>query len=81
MYLGHEFEKGLALANKALVDLEETADEAMELKDQTFMWIYAIEWLILMATSMGTGTMVWGLMVRRFLFREVRTTRMSRMVA
>jgi hypothetical protein len=78
MYLSQEFEKGLVLTNEALLDLEKADDEAMKLKDRTFIWIYTIEWLILMATSMGAGTMVWGFMIRRYFFREVITTRLSR---
>jgi hypothetical protein len=79
-YLEHEFELGLTLALEALDEFEAVAGEAMELKDRTFMWIYAIEWLVLLSTSMVTGTLVWGLMLKRVLYREVRITSLSRMV-
>jgi hypothetical protein len=81
LYLERDYEGGMALVEEAMVEFKVITNDAMELKDRTFMWIYIIEWLILISTSMVTGTLVWGLMVRRLLYREVKTTSLSRIVA
>jgi len=53
-------------------------EEAMRAKDRAMLWIYVIEWLVLMATLMVSGFAVWTLMVRRRLYREVGASRLSR---
>ena len=56
--------------------LEDLEQEALELKDRALLWVYLIEWLAVTGVSMVAGFMVWTLMVRRRLYREIGTTRM-----
>ena len=49
--------------------------EMMKIKKDALMWVYVIEWCVVSATSTLAGVLVWTLMVRRTLYREVTTTR------
>ncbi len=49
--------------------------EAMEAKNRALLWVYVVEWLVVVATSLLTGSLVYVLMVRRRLYREVTHTR------
>ncbi len=75
MYTNYDFEGSLARAERMVHDLEEAADKAFELKDQALLWIYIVEWAAIMGTSLAAGVVVWSLMVRKRLYREVATTR------
>ena len=46
----------------------------IKLKERTLLWIYIIEWLVVTSTLVIMGTVVWSLMVRRRLYRQVSTT-------
>jgi hypothetical protein len=75
LYLDHEFD----LAGAQLSDAFDLAGRielvSIELKERALFWVYLIEWLTVMATSMVCGFVLWSLMVRRRLYREVATTR------
>ncbi len=60
--------------NHAMTELQE---DAMELKDQALLWVYTIEWIVTASTSLLAGFIIWTLMVRRKLYREVGGTRMA----
>lgn len=49
--------------------------EALRLKDDALFWVYVIEWMVVTATAMVSGVIVWGLMVRRILYRRASTTK------
>jgi hypothetical protein len=59
-----------------MADLEKTTELALDLKDQALMWVYIIEWLAVTATGSLTAVVVWTLMVRRRMYREVGATRL-----
>jgi len=67
-------ESGQMLEN-AITRFDEIYAEALRLKDQALFWVYVIEWMSVTAVSMITGVVLWTLMVRRRLYREVATTR------
>jgi hypothetical protein len=67
-------ESGQMLEN-AIARFDEIYNEALRLKDQALFWVYVIEWMSVTAVSMITGVVLWTLMVRRRLYREVATTR------
>jgi hypothetical protein len=67
-------ESGQVLEN-AITRFDEIYSEALRLKDQALFWVYVIEWMSVTAVSMITGVVLWTLMVRRRLYREVATTR------
>jgi len=41
------------------------------------MWVYIIEWLSVTTKGSLTAVVVWTLMVRRRMYREVRATRLK----
>jgi hypothetical protein len=51
-------------------------EEAVRLKNETMAWIYASEWLVVSSTSLITGTVIWGLLVRRRMYRKAGSTRL-----
>lgn len=54
----------------------ELQGQAMKLKDRALLWIYMIEWAATTGTALVAGFFLWTLMIRRRLYREVRTTRL-----
>ncbi len=55
----------------------EIRGEAVKAKDRALLWIYVIEWFILMPTLMISGFVLWTLMVEKRLYREVGLSRFS----
>ena len=55
--------------------MDRVEDEAVKAKNQALLWIYAIEWLVVTGTLMIGGFILWSLMVRRKLYREVDVSR------
>jgi uncharacterized membrane protein len=55
--------------------LLEAEDEAVSLKNRTLFWIYTIEWLAVTGVLMFSSFILWTTMIRRRLYREVKTTR------
>ena len=49
---------------------------AIEAKRDALFWVYVVEWCSLMATFMVSGIILWSLMIRRRLYREVSTSRL-----
>ncbi len=43
----------------------------MKLKDSSLFWICVLEWLVTTGILMLSGFVVWSLMVRRALYRDV----------
>jgi len=81
----------LADAKKRFVDLElveskQIADEvfgmlqeayglALDARDAALYWIFVTEWFVVSATGLICGFVVWTLMIKRRLYREVEVTR------
>jgi len=74
-YLQLQFEDMLESYRVADEMLAKAEQEGVKLKNRTLLWVYVIEWLAVTGTSMVCGFLLWSLMIRRRLYREVRTTR------
>jgi hypothetical protein len=74
-YIKQDFTEALGLIIEAIAEAEAAEEAAVRVKNSALFWIYVIEWLVVTATLMISGMAVWGLMVRRRYFREVRSTR------
>jgi len=74
-YLLHEYEAANEILTEAETALSKVGDLAIRLKDNALIWVFIIEWLAVIAASMICGTTLWALMIRRHLYREVKTTR------
>ncbi len=76
-YLQLRFEETLEAYERALEMLQDIEKDAVELKNRTLLWVYVIEWLSITGTAMICGFALWSLMIRRSLYREVRTTKLE----
>jgi uncharacterized membrane protein len=75
-YISQDYAKSSELMKDALDDLKEGSSRAVEIKNRALLWVYVIEYLAVTATLMITGSLVWTLMVRRRLYKEVASTRL-----
>ncbi len=76
-YLQQEYGQALSLMGESIEEMEALRMEALKLKDQALAWVYLVEWLVVSGVFLLAGFMLWTLMVRRRLYREVSATRLS----
>jgi hypothetical protein len=74
-YLEGEAGEAVSYLKDALAVLIEASDRAYEIKDEALLWVYLTEWLVVASTGMICGFVLWTIMVRRRLYREVGETR------
>ena len=75
LYLGQRYGESLETLRTAISALGELQRKAMLLKDRALLWIYLVEWLTVLGTLLLCGFLLWGLMVKRRLYREAGATR------
>jgi uncharacterized membrane protein len=75
LWIEEDFQACLPAMDEALDSLEAVMEEAVNAKDRALLWVYIIEWLTVLGTSAIVGTILWSLMIRRRLYRQVATTR------
>jgi uncharacterized membrane protein len=80
-YLDHDFEEALGRARSALEKQEEIEKLSVVIKNQTLFWVYVVEWMSVTGVGLLAGILLWSLMVRRRLYRDVRATRLPRLEA
>jgi hypothetical protein len=74
--LEQRYEEAGEKMDEALQLIDQAMDEAQQAKDAALFWIYIAEWLITTAAILISGVVLWWLMVRRSLYREVITTQL-----
>ncbi len=52
-------------------------EKAIRLKDRALLWVYVIEYLAVAGVSLISGLVLWSLMVRRRLYREISFTKLQ----
>jgi len=62
-------------AEDVLEILGEAYDLAFEARDTALFWIFLTEWLAVSGTGLICGFIIWTLMIKRRLYREVQVTR------
>ena len=75
-YLSMDFDSAYDAMGAALAELQDLDGEVMKLKDRSLVWIYLVEWLVTTGVLLISGVVIWSLMVRRTLYREVKVTRL-----
>ena len=75
-YISQEFEHASDLMSQVLEQMKAGRNRAVEVKDAAMLWVYVIEWLVVTATLMVAGSVLWTLMMRRRLYKEIRSTRL-----
>jgi hypothetical protein len=78
LYLEDRYEESLEKLKEAFEGLKRVSDESVVMKEKALFWIYMAEWLTVMGTAVLTGFVLWTLMVKRRLYREVKVTRSER---
>jgi hypothetical protein len=77
-YLGQEFETAGNLMNSVFEDILGAEKEVVKIKENVLMWVYVVEWSTVTSTMMISGFVIWTVMVRRKLYRQVGTTQLER---
>jgi hypothetical protein len=75
LFLYQEYVPSSVKLKDALGVLQEAEVLAMRLKSSALLWIYLVEWLVVTATFVISATIMWSLMVKKKLYREIVTTR------
>lgn len=75
LYMEERYVESLEKLDEAFASLKQLSDDSVRVKDQALLWIYMIEWFTVTGTLVLTGFILWSLMVRRRLYREVEITR------
>jgi len=74
-YLAAELDACLLDLESLLAEMDALTREVLAAREKAMLWIFLAEWLAVSATGMLAGFVVWTLMVRRRLYREVGVTR------
>ncbi|MBU7004865.1 MAG: hypothetical protein HXS50_04810, partial [Theionarchaea archaeon] len=75
-YIEGRYDEAEDIMDEAIGMINEAMDEARRAKDTALLWIYISEWMVTSAVALISGTILWWLMVRRELYREVATTQL-----
>jgi len=75
-YMHADLETSVTYLQAAMDDLLKASDRIWRLKDEALFWVYFTEWLVVAATGMICGFILWTVMVRRRLYREIAVTRL-----
>ncbi len=76
-YRAYDFADATEIMESAMSSFAALRNDAMDLKDRALLWIYLTEWVAVTGTFLACGFVLWSLMVRRRLYREVATTRLG----
>jgi hypothetical protein len=77
-YAAQEFSECQNTMSSAFRRFDEAEGIAKRQKDTALFWIYFIEWLVTSATFLVSSFTLWSLLVRRRLYRQVKTTKLGR---
>lgn len=75
LYRDQDYEGTLALIRQLIRETDNLQAFALKLKDRAMVWIYVTEVSAVTGTSLVCGAVLWLLMVKRRLYREVAVTR------
>ena len=77
LYLQLQFQETLDAYRIIEEGLESVERDAIRLKDRALLWVYIIEWLAVTGAAMICGSVLWSIMIRRRLYKDVMTTRLE----
>jgi len=75
LYLEDRYSESVEEMKNAFDGLRRVSTNAIEMKDKALLWIYIVEWFSVTGTCMVAGFLLWSLMIKRRLYREVSVTR------
>jgi len=74
-YIDGEYELAADVYEELLNAYKQAEEDALALKDRALLWVYVIEWLAVSGTCLISGFVLYSLMIRRRMYREVAVTR------
>ncbi len=77
LWIQGEFQQCRNELEEVLEMLTTVNAQALAAKESALLWIYITEWTAVTGTLCAAGSLVWTLMIRKSMYREVRTTRFS----
>jgi len=77
LYVEHEYDASAQRIQEIDDLMIQLQSQAMKLKDRALLWIYVIEWAATTGTALVAGFFLWTMMVKRRLYKEVKTTRLA----
>jgi hypothetical protein len=78
LYLDRDYDGAYDVMKEAMSQLMDLDESAAKLKDRALLWVYLVEWSVTTAVFLVAGVVLWTLMVRRALYREVGATKWTR---
>jgi hypothetical protein len=76
-YLNQDYTETVAFMDSLSPRIARITEDALRLKDQALFWVYLSEWSGVTGTCIIAGMVLWSLMVRRRMYRDVEATRLS----
>jgi hypothetical protein len=75
LYLRDDYSGAWESMSAVMERFDRISQESVKIKDRALMWVYMTEWLAVMGTLAICGSIIWALMVKRRLYKEVSVTR------
>jgi hypothetical protein len=75
-YLDEDYQATIQLMQSVSDRVTEITGDAVRLKNEALYWVFVTEWLVVTSTSLATGFLVWSLMIRKRMYREIKSTRL-----
>jgi len=76
-YIQGELQEAARILTETNSQLREISSEMMEAKNRAMLLIFIAEWLAVTGTAMISGFILWTMMVKRRLYREVEATKLA----
>jgi hypothetical protein len=75
LYLQGDYEGSWEAMEATLEEFQVVSTESMRLRERALLWVYVVEWLAVTGTLLVCGMVLWTLMIRKRLYRQVAVTR------
>jgi hypothetical protein len=75
LYLTDDYSGAWETMNGVLDRFNEISEEAVKIRERALLWVYITEWFVVTGTMIICGSVLWALMIRRRLYKEVAVTR------
>jgi uncharacterized membrane protein len=75
LYVEGEMSEAASTMSQAHELLDEAGRMAVEAKNRTMVWVFLVEWLAVSGTLLLSGVVVYSLLVKRKMYKEVAATR------
>jgi hypothetical protein len=76
LYIAQDYDSALSELEEGKAEAQALRVDVIKEKDRVLLWIYVAEYLAITGTSVASASILWTLMVRRRMYRTVRTTRL-----